>query len=104
MSMYVKGMKMPESCSRCPMYKNCAGHDLNPLADVGRGEHCPLVSVPPHGRLIDLDALFRDAEQRMKNEGLSKSEIELNMAILHWCFENPEVHLYAPIVIEADEE
>ena len=65
MSILIKGMKMPENCTIC---RFCV-----PEADPENGEmcmatgkyvppcntdcleNCPLVEVPPHGRLIDAD-------------------------------------------------
>lgn len=68
MSVLIKGMEMPKSCSECA----CCGY-------YGKGDHvcditgkdvvyelslekrrddCPLVELPPHGRLIDADALI----------------------------------------------
>lgn len=76
MSILIKGMKMPKSCSDCFMH-SCSvftDHDtcmalkkdiwkLGVL--VERLEDCPLVEVPtPHGRLIDADDAFIDADER----------------------------------------
>ena len=60
MSILIKGMEMPTDCIFCPMFHGawtiCAG--LNKTTSVkGRPDDCPLVPVPPHGRLIDADAL-----------------------------------------------
>ena len=46
MSILIKSMEMPTSCDECPLYTCMHNHD-----------DCPLVPVPPHGRLIDADAL-----------------------------------------------
>ena len=72
MGVYIKGMDMPTSCGKCRFFawtrgigQHCAvapditfhatidGMDVN----YERIGDCPLVSVPPHGRLIDADAL-----------------------------------------------
>ena len=67
MAVYIKGMKMPESCFGCV----CACHAYNmtiacsitgktitaPICEGKRLNDCPLVSVPQHGRLIDADKL-----------------------------------------------
>ena len=61
-------MKLPETCLECPLetdYGTCgfyslfveAGHDSMPYS---RRDDCPLVPVPPHGRLIDADAMSED--------------------------------------------
>ena len=72
MGVYIKGMEMPSCCLVCP----CSGTDItddsnevwvcevNELRQLTtedkierRPEWCPLVPVPPHGRLGDLDKL-----------------------------------------------
>ncbi len=59
MSVLIKGMEMPTSCWECP-FERCA---LRALVD--RHPDCPLVEVPfPHGRLIDADDAFIDADER----------------------------------------
>lgn len=66
MGIYIKGMEMPMNCCRCP----CADleyYDCNLMPGTGissdrksgkRHEDCPLVPVPPHGRLVDLDRIL----------------------------------------------
>ena len=46
MGVYIKDFEMPKNCFICP-FKNLEICD----------EDCPLIEVPPHGRLIDADAL-----------------------------------------------
>ncbi len=65
MSLIIKGMKLPQSCSTCRfsyftvgIRKRCeiSGDEVNPLIDC-RETNCPLGEIPtPHGRLIDADA------------------------------------------------
>lgn len=64
MSVYIKGMEMPKSCFSCPfMYARtlCAANHKIQFDDEGytelKGRYigCPLVEIPPHGRLIDAD-------------------------------------------------
>jgi len=58
MSVLIKGMEMPKSCCQCPC-SNVAGCEVtrevltSNLMRTGRSKRCPLVPVPPHGRLID---------------------------------------------------
>lgn len=79
MSVLIKGMEMPKSCSVCPMLEgdrmdglcHAASKWLDddehwtwyvyPEGDMDDSKpcNCPLVPVPPHGRLIDADALYR---------------------------------------------
>ena len=64
MSVYIKGMEMPTTCLSCDFHK-CAGGvgDYCTLTKKkqfrfkNRPSYCPLVPVPPHGRLIDGDYL-----------------------------------------------
>ena len=85
MSVIVKGMKMPKSCYDCDFTFSKGtehGNFTDPLSgkvfhererigcllcemditlvesiEGGRYRDCPLIEVPPHGRLIDADAL-----------------------------------------------
>lgn len=71
MSVLIKGMEMPKSCpceiigvgydlfcsfaygvpARVQEYNECCENGTKP-------DWCPLIEVPPHGRLIDADALW----------------------------------------------
>ena len=60
MSVYIKGMEMPTKCCECLLAKlSPTGESLicnYMLSRVSWDERpfdCPLVPVPPHGRLID---------------------------------------------------
>ena len=66
MSVLIKGMEMPKSCEKCPCKTadafgglGCQATGYIPLrkANQDRPDWCPLVEIPPHGRLIDADAL-----------------------------------------------
>ena len=82
MSILIKGMKMPESCSRCELVGD--GSDavfswscpfVGEIYKIGRLtkgrlDDCPLVEIPtPHGRLIDGDALI--AAYDAQHEGVA---------------------------------
>lgn len=74
MGIYIKNMKMPTRCFACPM---CEISDIEICCSISIGvavsyeeideqiaiqdrpSCCPLVLVPPHGRLIDADALVK---------------------------------------------
>jgi len=69
MGIYIKGMKMPSCCMFCPISNASGCGMMNPpvlmtskemLAD--RPDWCPLVPIPPHGDLIDRDALIKGIE------------------------------------------
>ena len=69
MSILIKGMEMPVTCCHCPLmgydqdiewvdggretqgaYICVITHEL--IDNTKREEHCPLVEIPPHGRVI----------------------------------------------------
>ena len=61
MSVLVKSMEMPQNCFDCLMssFGLCNLIEGEPIGNPQkRLDNCPLVSVPPHGRLIDADALM----------------------------------------------
>ena len=68
MSIYIKGMEMPETCYECPCGDNefywCMAtkgrnnyhRDEFGYPDGERQDWCPLIPVPDHGRLIEAEA------------------------------------------------
>lgn len=73
MGIYIKGMEMPTSCCECPVnIYLCNRGYKHLLADPEpydkRADGCPLVPVPPHGRLIDLDAIPQSAWRGEKTD------------------------------------
>ena len=69
MGVYIKGMEMPTCCSLCPCFNDeyyycqAADMDLGRIPVESRRPNCPLIEVPPHGRLVDADALLVDDHQ-----------------------------------------
>ena len=67
MSILIQGMEMPKNCKSCPLrysstgYAWCdiTGESLALEIDM-RDYTCPLVELPPHGRLADLDEIIED--------------------------------------------
>lgn len=66
MSILIKGMEMPKSCLDCRFcngqantdYGVCVWCDVDgKVRDAYTMQDCPLVPIPPHGRLIDADAI-----------------------------------------------
>ena len=64
MSILIKGMEMPQNCAECEISQ---AYDIRstwcPLtfttqAELKRQDNCPLIEIPPHGDLIDRDALM----------------------------------------------
>ena len=65
MSILINGMKMPENCGECLLAKlSPTGEslvcnlDLSTVSWEERPFTCLLTELPPHGRLIDADALM----------------------------------------------
>ena len=56
MSVYIKGMEMPKNCDSC-MFSRRSIHNIDwcVLTEEDIPCACPLVPIPPHGRLIDYD-------------------------------------------------
>ena len=66
MSILIKGMEMPPFCDTdCPgiYFRACPikelGEALMYRYEEKRHPDCPLIEIPPHGRLIDADAFER---------------------------------------------
>lgn len=120
MSILIKGMEMPKSCHDCRfcgwsnfwqaydchMTKNHAlllfnGEKTNIDSKTrnGRADNCPLVPVPPHGRLGDLDALDVVLQNEAKPFGYAVYECGITdgLALARECVET------APTVIQAEE-
>ena len=70
MSILIQGMEMPKRCFECIFLTTvpnffclagkrdlCAEHGIN----ISRPDWCPLIELPPHGRLGDLDELYKAA-------------------------------------------
>lgn len=60
MGIYIPGIEMPTSCTKCPCsddeVRYCwAANAWIPM--LGKPEFCPLVEVPKHGRVVDVSAL-----------------------------------------------
>ena len=62
MGVYIN-MEMPNNCRDCPLEDAYEGYNCRIVEKSanwgleGRTSWCPLVPVPPHGRLIDADEL-----------------------------------------------
>ena len=97
MSVLIKGMEMPRSCDECELctcYVREDGTEENyrcvitfyPIHEFDeRHEYCPLVEIPPHGRLVDADALEAQCDDP------------------YWCVWLTDIK-DAPTIIEAEEE
>lgn len=63
MGIYIKGMEMPRFCYDCffrpGLCKERDFYSFDGENKLTRPRNCPLIELPPHGRLIDADALPR---------------------------------------------
>ena len=103
MSVYIKGMEMPKRCDDCRFCDWIADTNCGPCAwcDVdGKArvadtrQDCPLVPVPDHGRLGDLDKLESGLRHMAKYQ-----HGERQQGILGCC----ETIRLAPTVIPAED-
>jgi hypothetical protein len=99
MSILIKGMEMPRSCAECPVNMNiCKRGYKYLLAHVElydqRADDCHITTVPPHGRLIDADALMKELD-------IDDLDDRTGAALLMAVF--LEVLKSAPTIIEAEE-
>ena len=115
MSVLFRGMKMPRSCDDCRFYVDGWCYACEPESEeeqkYTREGWCPFGKLPPHGRLIDADALINiinrsiTEEERVfnsiKEDPIGKHRMWID--IMHdkrivGILEN------APTIIEAEEE
>ena len=110
---YIVPKEIPMCCGICPcfhaehpMYCQAVKADKNkriyaPYGE-GRPDWCPLIEVPPHGRLGDLDALWDRMYKYIDNEG-AKMPFGDNDFMIH---KDSACELIedAPTVIEAEGE
>lgn len=94
MSVLIKGMEMPKNCSRCFCMASCRLWKNIMHPEFNRHRNCPLVSVPPHGRLIDSDELTKEMRLFIKENMLLRDDAR----------ELLETIADAPTIIEAGGE
>ena len=110
MSILIKGMEMPTNCRDCPLKMNCddcegwecvcvpSHHQIGYLDELlsdKRRDDCPLIEIPPHGRLIDAERLYKKTKRECNpygNPTISFDQGNMLMALL----------ITAPTVIEAE--
>ena len=85
----IKGREMPKSCYVCPCfndeYYDCqaTGKDLGSIPIDSRHSDCPLVEVPPHGRLIDADKIgYHSGTWEKGFDWVMQSEIALMPTVI----------------------
>lgn len=115
MSILIKGMEMPKSCRDCFVNINTAAFPACPLAEnyaagkalvadgLGhdiRPDDCPLIEIPPHGDLIDRDALMNMCREMQSIEWNNKAS-PYSWAYAYESFEDDIDN--APTIIPAEE-
>ena len=113
MSILIKGMEMPKSCDECRITvfedTNCVPElfcgcpivfKAHPQGVGHRPDYCPLVPIPPHGDLIDRDALAKMCQEMQSVEWNNKAA-PYSWAYAYESFESDIDN--APTVIEAEE-
>lgn len=116
MSVLIKGMEMPTSCHACCFFgqadiweSDFDGYTKSYCKRTGSQTfdyvdkilpNCPLIHVPPHGRLGDLDELERDFRED------AKGPWNMRAMPMNWAdaFEEvADIVADAPTIIEAEE-
>lgn len=110
----IKGMEMPTRCGKCNLRTYCRNKEGNMVTvcsrlkreipslnlDEVRMADCPLVELPPHGRLIDADAFKKYCETGLEliNRELHGDALKMATAVTEsFCKDIDE----APTVLEA---
>ena len=93
-----KDVKFPKACEQCYFYDGllCCVLDTYIHDPENKQEDCPLIPVPPHGRLIDADA-YEKLLRGLGNRDYRREAGTLQDAIK---FLHPH---YAPTIIPAEE-
>lgn len=120
-SVLVKGMKMPTSCGNCKAfvcYKQWAGDIGDSFCGITKNDakakeknaDCPLVPVPPHGRLIDADKISEHKytaippHRKEYADGKPKSSEEIIAFKFGWNYAIDAIVENAPTIIPASDK
>ena len=105
MSILIKDMQMPTCCDNCWALDDYGDYPRCRITEEQRGynfpirekrmDTCPIVELPPHGRLIDADAA--DSQYKADFTDLTDFQCGWNAAMRYVCAD-------APTVIEAEGE
>ena len=112
MSVLIKDMEMPKNCDNCWALDDYGDYPRCLITEEQRGynfpirekrmDNCPLVEIPPHGRLIDADALrlLYDFNGYKPTGDMTEEEFDRLMCRLPVIRANIDD---APTIIEAEE-
>jgi len=105
----IRGMEMPHNCFQCPLFSNCdacEGHECGcgllggigyeeDISEDRRRDDCPLLELPPHGDLVDIQNGVTDAKFILFNDEPNDYQLGWNDGIDAVCH-------YAPVVVPAE--
>ena len=96
MGVYID-MKMPDKCGHCRFATafDCGVDGKFIKTHDARRKDCPLIEIPPHGDLIDRDALIKDGWLNLHKEVMRMG----GYAIHELPLKNPSI----PVIIPAEE-
>ena len=94
MSILIKGMEMPKNCDDCRFDIDCPYDESQDGYKMmgGRPRKCPLVPVPPHGRLIEAEPIMKFITDGLNSGEFGYDQIKVLTEIQ-----------YAPTIIPAEE-
>ena len=79
MSVLIRGTEMPERCGQCFLR---VGKCKQRIYMEQRPKNCPLVEIPPHGRLIDANKLMRDIEEYHLSDGKFQHWVDVQQTVI----------------------
>lgn len=106
----IKGMEMPKCCGVCPLRVDGL-HTFQCMRLLGRAytyelaeqrqEDCPLVEIPPHGRIIDADLAIKNLDKYYCKECDNWNGVKCKTCDHYWAMQVLED---APTVLEANND
>ena len=111
MSVLIKGMEMPKSCDDCRLNNGISCYAVPEYTEDGvvgrtddRPEWCPLVPVPPHGRLIDESEIDLSKYEKAAHDALhnGKGSILYDSGVLAGARAITRLVRNAPTIIPAE--
>lgn len=81
MSILIRGMEMPNICAHC--FLDASKCDLHAKVNIWRERHpnCPLIELPPHGRLIDADVFAENIKNVSIRQGYKNTLIDEYLSV-----------------------
>jgi len=101
--LYIPGMEMPTRCYNCKIDCGLVSHIDRNIHPFWRSEDCPLVPVPEHGRLGDLDAAVEKLKRLREFHADDSRSAPFIVAGINQCIDILSGR-EAPTIIPADKE